>query len=62
MAKLRIHLHRYGGRTMCGRSIDDPFLSFVDDEPRFHDSLVACSTCKRATASDDERTMRGERE
>lgn len=49
-----LHLHRYGGRAMCGRSIDACVL-LTEDYVRLRNDRRPCRSCLRAAAADDAR-------
>lgn len=58
--KTRLHLHRYGGRVLCGRDIDEVWHTAGDI--LFQNSPNACRSCDRARVVDDEREMQAQRE
>ena len=56
-----MHVLRYGGRVMCGRSIDDVTYLVEDGELAAFDG-ARCKTCMRAVEADNERGLAEDRE
>lgn len=57
----KLHLHRYGGRAMCGRGIGAETQDVTDDESTFNASDRQCKSCRRAQDADDAKEMARER-
>jgi hypothetical protein len=57
----KLHLHRYGGRAMCGRGIGAETQDVTDDETTFNESGRQCKACRRAQDADDRKAMDRER-